>query len=132
MLYHLDDPAAGLREFARVLRGPGGRVAIATNGRDHMAELDALAAVPWPKLNGFTAETAPAIVGEYFTDVTVERYPGDLAVPDAEPVIAYLESMAPVSDGQRAAVRAEVAAAGVFRIRKHTVLITARRQPSAT
>src|SRR2546429_368984 len=39
MLYHLDDPAAALAEFARVLR-TGGRVAIATNGAGHLAELD--------------------------------------------------------------------------------------------
>jgi SAM-dependent methyltransferase len=41
MLYHLDDPAAALRDFARVLR-PGGRLAIATNGSDHLDELNTI------------------------------------------------------------------------------------------
>jgi SAM-dependent methyltransferase len=131
MLYHVDDPGAVLDEFARVL-APGGRVAIAVNGRDHMAELDffdTLAATP---LNEFSAETGPAAVAAVFTDVSAERYPGDLEVPSVEPVLAYLDSWAPLSAADRAAaaarVRARIDAEGTFRIRKHTVLITGRRR----
>lgn len=64
MLYHVDDPAAALASFARVLR-PGGRLAVATNGRSHMAELTSLAVSAgrpdlalWRDHRDFSAETA--------------------------------------------------------------------------
>ncbi|WBB73656.1 class I SAM-dependent methyltransferase [Micromonospora sp. WMMD1128] len=138
MLYHLDDPDAALAEFARVLR-PGGRLAVAVNGRDHLAEVDALGpVVDRPDmtagfhLNGVTAETAPVRVAAHFTDVTVARYPDELAVPAVAPVLAYLASMVgPLTAAQESAARdvvqARIEAEGAFRVRKHTVLISAVR-----
>lgn len=139
MLYHVDDPAAALKEFARVLR-PGGRLAVAVNGRDHLEELRAIGpAVGHPELlrglvlNDFTAESGADEVARYFSDVQVERYPSDLEVPAVQPILDYLASLTdePLTPEQELAAReliqGQINARGNYHIRKHTVLITASR-----
>ncbi|XVU30724.1 hypothetical protein ACQPZJ_33830 [Actinoplanes sp. CA-054009] len=65
--------------------------------------------------------------------MVAEAYPGDLLVPAAEPVVAYLASLSgePLTGEQLAAARdlvqARIDAEGHFRVRKHTELITATR-----
>nr|WP_308129299.1 class I SAM-dependent methyltransferase [Actinoplanes polyasparticus] len=130
MLYHLDDPEVGLREFARVLRG-GGRLAVSVNGRDHLAEIDALLPKKRSVLNGVSAENIGSYVSRHFGDVVVERYPCELAIPDAEPVLRYLASRNPaaltaeVMASIREVVAVKVAAEGAFHVRQHAVLVTA-------
>ncbi|OKI35484.1 hypothetical protein A6A25_23755 [Saccharothrix sp. CB00851] len=117
---------------------------IAVNGTDHLAELDAIGtAIGRPDValagnqNDFTAETASARVARYFSDVVVERYPCDLDIPAAEPVLAHLDSIAhePLTPEQRSAARdflqAKIDADGRYQVGKHTVLITAVRPTAA-
>jgi SAM-dependent methyltransferase len=140
MLYHVENPGAALRDFARVLR-PGGRLAVATNGAGHLAELDALGpAIGRPalqigaNLGNFNAERGAPLVGRHFGDVVVERYPSGLEIPVTEPILAYLDSLADtaLTPAERAAaveaIESRIAAEGTFRVTKHTVLITATRR----
>jgi ubiquinone/menaquinone biosynthesis C-methylase UbiE len=137
MLYHLNDPDAALKEFARVLRA-GGKLTVSLSGRDNIAELYALgSAVGRPSIvsdtTRITAESAPTYLEQYFTDVVAEEYPGDLVIPDAEPILAYLGSLGnePLSAAQEEAARGliedKIAKDGNFRVRKHTKLFTATR-----
>jgi ubiquinone/menaquinone biosynthesis C-methylase UbiE len=130
MLYHVDDPMAALASFARVL-APGGRIAVAVNGPDHMAELYAVAGNrPAGRINDFDASTGPGAMASFFDDVTVSRYPDELVVPSVEPILAYLDSWQVLTPSQRSqaatAVQRRIDADGAFRIGKHSVLITGR------
>lgn len=137
MLYHLDDPAAALRELRRVLC-PGGWFAASTNSETSMSRLDELVAeagVPRatpPELPAFRAENGPDLVAAAFDEVRVHRYDDDLSVPDADLVVDYLTTFADdLSDSERAALRAAaqrvIDAEGALVVPKHVVLITARR-----
>ena len=131
MLYHLDNPEAAVREFARVLR-PDGQLRVSLNGRDHIEELLALGAAvgrpsPIPDAARITAETAPDLLSRYFKGVKTERFPGGFDVPDPEPVLGYLEIWAnePVSTEQEANARSlidrKIKEEGSFKRRKNMV-----------
>jgi SAM-dependent methyltransferase len=102
VLYHLPEPRLALAEAARVLR-PGGLLAVAAPSRYDSPEL--AHALPETALT-FDAELGPALVGELFGEVQVERWDTALLeLPDREAVRDYLVGKGVAPD--RAALGAE-------------------------
>lgn len=138
MLYHLDDPEAALKDFARVLR-PRGRLRVSLNGRSHIEELLALGAAvkrPSPILDAarITAETATDLLSKHFKKTTMERFPGEFDVPSPGPIMGYLASWSdePMTTTQEsdalAIVREKISREGSFKIRKNMVLFSAVKE----
>jgi ubiquinone/menaquinone biosynthesis C-methylase UbiE len=142
MLYHVPVPAEALAELARVLR-PGGTLLISNNARDdkrEMRELHAAAArdagVPLgvDHASRFLLDETEAAAREVFADVRRVELAGEVAVPAADPVVAFIESTASwyadespeVLDLVRARVEAEIAATGAFRFRTRMGFLTCR------
>jgi SAM-dependent methyltransferase len=154
MLYHVPDRPRAIGELARVL-APGGRLFAATNGERHMAELDALLAPYMAELSGRPTGAAGATGGErssfgltlafslqngagqlapFFAGVTLEPWPDALIVTEAEPLIAYMRSMAAgmalppeLEAGVEAEIRERIARDGAIRIGKESGLFTATK-----
>ena len=119
VLYHLPDPAAGVRELRRVARD---WAAVATNGYGHMVEIAPRAAAAVHEV--FPAERLADALGEQFSHVELHPYVDELLVPTADPVVAYAESTGDTVD--RAYVEAVIARDGAYRVTKSTVLALAR------
>jgi ubiquinone/menaquinone biosynthesis C-methylase UbiE len=138
MLYHVNDPDAVLAEFVRVLR-PNGRPVVSLSGHNHNSELSALStAVGRPamalKHARIVAETGPDFLARHFVDVISEMFSGNLLVPTPEPVLSYLNSLgneeltAQEASIARGIIEERITAEGSFKVKKHVVLLTARRQ----
>lgn len=143
MLYHLPEPAAGVRELRRIVR-PGGRALVVLNGEDHLRELrdlvDAALAsaqeggVGWPAAASHervSLDEGEALLSASFTSVTRHDFHAWLEVPDPGPVLDYVRSMrviqnapAPGSVITAATNRITATPDGLFRIRTHTGCLT--------
>ncbi|MBM3130466.1 MAG: class I SAM-dependent methyltransferase [Chloroflexi bacterium] len=132
MLYHVPDVARALAEFQRVLK-PGGKLFAATNGTDHMRELDELVAqfLGAEKILReltFHRDNGSAILASHFPNARWIEYPDTLVVTEVEPLIAYAMSGfigkqiigSERENALREFVAARIARDGAFRITKST------------
>lgn len=144
MLYHVPDRPQAIGELARVL-APGGRLFAATNGERHMAELHALLApfvaelpaetrpqTPADAALDFSLQNGAAQLAPFFADVALDLWPDTLVVTEAEPLIAYVRSMAAgmalppeLMARVEADIRERIARDGAIRIGKESGLFTA-------
>jgi ubiquinone/menaquinone biosynthesis C-methylase UbiE len=132
MLYHVPDRPRAFTEIRRVLVS-GGTFHASTNGRGHLAELDAL--LPGWDLGrhaeAFGLETGLEQLQPFFADVRIERFEDGLAATDAEPVLAYIRSSSHYRGqdlaGARKTVQEAIARHGAFTITKRTGVVICRK-----
>jgi SAM-dependent methyltransferase len=134
MLYHVPDRARAIREMARVLR-PAGSLYAVTNGDGHLYELNQLAA-PWlgPALVGrassaFGLENGGDQLAAGFAEVELRHRDGELVITEAEPLVAYVASLArgPLDLRPLAEAAADrIARDGAIRVRTRTGMFVAR------
>ncbi|QJU56966.1 methyltransferase domain-containing protein [Sphingomonas sp. AP4-R1] len=118
MLYHLADPASGLKEMARVTR-EAGAVAVVLNPANTMIELSELARAPFggerdPRSEPLSSEQGLALMQGEFTKVDVVRYDDELRVTDPVDLLGYLNSL-PIADKPGVMEKLAIAVEEAFR-----------------
>jgi SAM-dependent methyltransferase len=150
MLYHVPDIARAATELRRVLR-PGGTLLAVTNGAGHTHELNELYTTAVAHLSHqqplslkwsdrFNLETGAELLRGAFAHVERRDAVSTLEIPDAAPLLAYLDSLRathepdlPVHvewetlrrEAHRLATE-EIARSGVFRVRTHSGVFICR------
>jgi ubiquinone/menaquinone biosynthesis C-methylase UbiE len=104
MLYHVPNRQKALCEITRVLK-PEGHLYAATNGENHLRELDMLCekysqatekGLFGGKPSGyFSLENGAAQLAPWFTLLETRYYPDALKVTETEPLMSYIHSMIP-------------------------------------
>lgn len=139
MLYHVPRPADAVAEMARVVRDDG-VVSVATNGREHMAELKRLehevfgTAVGDSTVDAFGLESGLPMLAASFEEVQLRRFEDSLRPTDPQHVVDYLTSYPPGEDASPAQHRQLVDLVssrfddgdGVFTVTKDTGLFICR------
>ncbi len=151
MLYHVPDIERAARELRRVLR-PGGTLLAVTNSEEHLAEFskvmaDSIVAISgqppakFPRWSSrFALESGAALLEIAFERVERREASSELLIPEADPILAYVESTRSITepmlpdgatwDAFRIEVERRVATAiaqqGAFRVRTHTGVFVGR------
>lgn len=142
MLYHVPNLEKALSELRRVLKS-GGRFYASTVGWTHMQGLRDLVCeydpdvAPWnaQEAVSFALENGRDLLAPWFSGVERQRYPDNLVVIEAEPLVAYMQSMvtlqSPRIERDPAAftryVKAKIASQGAIRISKDSGVFLAVR-----
>ncbi len=114
MLYHVPDRAKALGEIRRVLKD-NGRLLAATNGQKHLQEIGQFGAKLFPKQikslqksrlqrtqgmahTAFGLENGRQQLAPFFSHIDLLEYEDGLRITKVAPLIAYILSMASISD----------------------------------